>query len=181
LIGDHNYQNLAVAYYAAEQYGISDEQVLDACRHFVPLHHRLEDLGENNGIRYVNDSISTIGQACIQALRSIQNVDTVLIGGMDRGISYAELENYLYERKDVQVIFMYATGHRIFAEMKEKTLMRDGLYQTEDLNEAVSLAKQLTRKGHTCLLSPAASSYDHFKNFEERGKIFEKLAFGESR
>ncbi|NLH63733.1 MAG: UDP-N-acetylmuramoyl-L-alanine--D-glutamate ligase [Erysipelotrichaceae bacterium] len=181
LIGDHNYQNLAAAYYIAVQYGISDEQVLDACRKFVPLHHRLEDLGESNGIRYVNDSISTIGQACIQALRSIKNVDTVLIGGMDRGISYTELENYLYERKDVQVIFMYATGHRIFAEMKEKALIRDGLYQTEDLSEAVSLAKQHTRKGHTCLLSPAASSYDHFKNFEERGKTFEQLAFGENR
>lgn len=178
LIGAHNYQNLAVAYYIANLYGISDEQVLDACRKFSPLHHRLEDLGETDGIRYVNDSISTIGQATMQALKSIDNVDTVLVGGMDRGISYRELERYLYERKDVKVIFMYATGKRILSEMKEKGYEREGLYLVDDLAQAVALAKTETGKGHTCLLSPAASSYDHFKNFEERGTIFQQLVTG---
>lgn len=177
LIGEHNYQNLAVAYCIAHTLGVSDEQVLDACKKFHPLHHRLEDLGEKNGIRYVNDSISTIGQACMQALESVNNVDVVLVGGMDRGIEYNELEKYLYERKDVKVIFMYATGKRVHTEMKEKNLDRDGLYDVLDLKEAVELSKQLCQKGHTVLLSPAASSYDHFKNFEERGKVFEELAF----
>lgn len=179
LIGDHNYQNLAAAYYVASLYGITDEQVLDACRKFKPLHHRLEDLGVIQGIRYVNDSISTIGQACVQALKSMDHVDTVLVGGMDRGISYTELERYLYERKDVKVIFMYATGKRIYQEMKEKGYAREGLYQVEDLEQAVALAKKETRQGCTCLLSPAASSYDHFKNFEERGTIFQKLVEGD--
>jgi len=181
LIGAHNYQNLAVAYYIANLYGISDEQVQDACRKFVPLHHRLEDLGEVNCVRYVNDSISTIGQATIQALRSLSNVDTVLIGGMDRGISYCELEAYLKERTDVKVILMYATGHRIYQEMKEKGYLREGIQLVENLKDAVALAKQQTRRGHTCLLSPAASSYDHFKNFEERGIIFEQLIHGENK
>lgn len=176
LIGEHNYQNLAVAYTIAKEYGISDEQVLDACASFHPLHHRLEDLGVIQGIRYVNDSISTIGQACIQALESIDQVDTVLVGGMDRGISYEELENYLHQHRQVQVIFMYATGHRILREMKSKGMIRDGFYQVEDLQQAMKLARKLTRHGYTCLLSPAASSYDHFKNFEERGRKFEELA-----
>jgi len=179
LIGAHNYQNLAVAYYVASLYDITDEQVLDACRKFKPLHHRLEDLGVIDGIRYVNDSISTIGQATIQALKAIENVDTVLVGGMDRGISYEELEEYLYARKDVKVIFMYATGSRILQEMKTANQLREGIYQVDDLSHAVALAQQETRPGHTCLLSPAASSYDHFKNFEERGDVFQKLAKGE--
>lgn len=177
LIGEHNYQNLAVAYYIAHTLGVSDEEVLDACKKFHPLHHRLEDLGEKDGIRFVNDSISTIGQACIQALESVKNVDVVLVGGMDRGIEYNELEKYLYERKDVKVIFMYATGKRVHEEMKVKNLDRDGLYDVLDLKEAVELSKQLCQKSHTVLLSPAASSYDHFKNFEERGKVFQELAF----
>ena len=181
LIGAHNYQNLAVAYYIAHLYGVSDEQVQDACRKFHPLHHRLEDLGVKNGIRYVNDSISTIGQACIMALKSIPHVDTVLVGGMDRGISYAELEEYLYARKDVKVIFMYATGHRILSEMKAKGLIREGLYETENLEQAVAVAARETQQGHTCLLSPAASSYDHFKNFEERGSVFAKLTVGDKQ
>ena len=108
-------------------------------------------------------------------MKSIDHVDTVLVGGMDRGISYTELEDYL-AKSSVQVIFMYATGHRILEEMKQRGLLREGLYEVEDLKEAVVLAKKLTAPGHTCLLSPAASSYDHFKNFEERGTIFEQLA-----
>ena len=175
LIGAHNYQNLAVAWYVADLYGLSEEEVLKACASFQPLHHRLENLGNIDGITYVNDSISTIGQACILALKSIDHVDTVLVGGMDRGISYTELEDYL-AKSSVQVIFMYATGHRILEEMKQRGLLREGLYEVEDLKEAVVLAKKLTAPGHTCLLSPAASSYDHFKNFEERGTIFEQLA-----
>jgi UDP-N-acetylmuramoylalanine--D-glutamate ligase len=180
LIGSHNYQNLAVAWYAASLYGISEEEVKHACSTFQPLHHRLEDLGIIHGHRYVNDSISTIGQACIAALKAVDGVGTVLVGGMDRGIEYDELEAYLHERKDVQVIFMYATGDRILHEMKQKHLLRDGLYQTDDLSGAVALAKKITPEGRTILLSPAASSYDHFKNFEERGRIFEKLARGEA-
>ena len=176
LIGEHNYRNLAVAWYIADLYGVSSEQVLHAAENFDPLHHRLEDLGESGGIRYVNDSISTIGQSCIQALEAIDHVDTVLVGGMDRGIEYDELECYLNKRTDVKVIFMYATGKRIYEEMKAKGLERDGLYVTEGLYEAVALAKKLTRPHHTCLLSPAASSYDHFKNFEQRGDEFRKAA-----
>ena len=177
LLGQHNYQNLAVAWYIADRLDINEQQVLEACEKFQPLHHRLEDLGIKDGIRYVNDSISTIGQACIQALQAIDCVDVVLVGGKDRGIEYDELEEYLSSRKDVRVVFMYATGKRIFAEMKAKGLQRDGLYVVEDLYEAMTKAKSLCQKGHTILLSPAASSYDHFKNFEERGKIFEELAF----
>lgn len=179
LIGEHNYRNLAVAYFIANKLGVSDESVIKAIASFRPLAHRLEDFGEYKEIRFINDSISTIGQSCIQALESIENVDTVLVGGMDRGIEYDEVEDYLHARKDVQVIFMYATGKRIYSEMEQKGLLRPGLYQVENLEEAVSLAKKLTRSHHACVLSPAASSYDHFKNFEHRGEVFRKLAFEE--
>ena len=179
LIGEHNYRNLAVAYFIANKLGVSDKSVMKAIASFRPLAHRLEDLGEYKEIRFINDSISTIGQSCIQALESIENVDTVLVGGMDRGIEYDEVEDYFHARKDVQVIFMYATGKRIYSEMEQKGLLRPGLHQVEDLEEAVRLAKKLTRPHHACVLSPAASSYDHFKNFEHRGDVFRKLAFEE--
>ena len=178
LIGNHNYQNLAVAYYIAKQYHVADKDILQAITEFQPLHHRLENLGICDGICYVNDSISTIGQATIQALRSIENVDVVLVGGMDRGIEYDELEEYL-AKDTVNVVFMYASGKRIYEEMKEKSLLREGLFVVDTLEEAVQKARELAQAGHTVLLSPAASSYDHFKNFEQRGDIFKKLAFHE--
>lgn len=62
---------------------------------------------------------------------------------MDRGIHYNKLEKALYEKKDVQVIFMYATGKRIHQEMKDKGLERDGIFDVENLDEAVELAKRL--------------------------------------
>lgn len=176
LIGEHNYLNLAVACTVADLYGVSKEQMQDAIRKFHPLAHRLQDLGENtDGIRFVNDSISTIGQACIQALESIENVDVVLVGGKDRGIDYADLEQYLSESQ-VHVLLMYAAGKRILKEMKEKNLDRDGMEYVDDLAQAVAQAKKICRKHHTVLLSPAASSYDHFRNFEERGEVFTRLA-----
>ncbi len=178
LKGEHNYQNLAVAYKVAELYGIRDEEFLEAVKEFKPLKHRLEVIGTVDGVVYVNDSISTIGETCIQALDTYPNTSVVLIGGMDRGIHYDKLEEALFTRKDVQVIFMYATGKRIHKEMKEKGLDRSDLYDVEDLDEAVALAKKIARPNSVCMLSPASTSYDHFKNFEARGEYFRKLVLG---
>lgn len=177
LIGAHNYSNLAVAYYIAGLYGISDAEFLEAAGNFQPLHHRIEDLGVFEQVRFVDDSISTIGQACIKAAESLPETDTVLIGGMDRGIDYTELEEYLHEHPQLFAVFMYATGKRIHREMENRGLAHANMQVCEDLAEAVECARKHTRPGHICLLSPAASSYDHFKNFEERGDIFRKLAF----
>lgn len=181
LIGQHNYLNLAVAYYIGTLYGITDDQFLHAASTFQPLHHRLENLGEKDGIIYVNDSISTIGQATIQALKALPNTGTVLIGGMDRGIEYRELEDTLYVRNDLEIIFMYATGKRIYEELQKQNHTHLRMHLVKDLNAAVNLAKEITPKGTICLLSPAASSYDSFKNFEERGEVFERLVMDESQ
>lgn len=176
LIGAHNYQNAAAAYYLANLFGVTDEEVLAGLKKFKPLHHRLEDLGVVDGIRFVNDSISTIGPSCIKALEALPETDTVLIGGMDRGISYAELEAYLLAHPWLHVVFMYASGQRIYQELRQRQdPLPAGWVLVSSLEEAVQEGKNLTRPGRICLLSPAASSYDHFKNFEERGEVFERL------
>ena len=176
LIGAHNYLNLAVVLAVADRYGIREDAFRSAVSSFAPLHHRLEYIGEHNGIRFVNDSISTIGQAAIAALNSLPDTDVILIGGMDRGIDYADLEEVLKERKDLYIIFMYATGRRIMEELRNQGAVHDHMILKADLEEALACAKQYCRRGHIVLLSPAASSYDHFRNFEERGEIFARLA-----
>ena len=175
LIGAHNMLNAAVVYALAGRLGISDSAFLDALDEFEPLHHRLEKITEKNGILYVNDSISTIGQASIAALNSLSLTDVILIGGMDRGIDYGALEDCLAERTDLHVIFMYAAGERIFHEMKEKGTIHENMHVCSGLEEAVKLSSSLCRRGHIVLLSPAASSYDHFRNFEHRGEVFARL------
>ncbi|MBO7703879.1 MAG: UDP-N-acetylmuramoyl-L-alanine--D-glutamate ligase [Solobacterium sp.] len=175
LLGAHNFMNLSIVYAIACLYGLSDEEFARGAGKFEPLHHRLELIGEHHGIRYVNDSISTIGQTAIAALNALPDTDVILIGGMDRGIEYQELEDYLASRPDLWTVFMYGTGKRIFEELKQANRTHDHMCFEPDLAHAVKTASKLCRSGHIVLLSPAASSYDAFKNFEHRGTVFEEL------
>lgn len=178
LLGHHNYFNIGVAYAVLRELGISDEDFDCYLKSFEPLPHRLKYLGEKDGIRYYDDSISTISETAIQAMNSIENVGTILLGGMDRGIDYTPLLSDLSTRKIDHIICMYASGKRIYEEAKEHGVdQKNHFHVVEDLREAVALAKQLTKQGKACVLSPAAASYGYFKNFEERGDVFASLVF----
>ncbi|MBP3460105.1 MAG: UDP-N-acetylmuramoyl-L-alanine--D-glutamate ligase [Lachnospiraceae bacterium] len=178
LLGAHNYLDIAFVYGICCDMGISDEQFLSGLRSYVPLPHRLQFIGTVEGISYYDDSISTIDETTIQALNTIENADTVLIGGMDREISYVNLEEYLSQSKVAHIILMEATGKRIYEEIMKNMPDFQGkerLYVVEHLKDAVKLAKEITAKGGSCILSPAAASYGIFKNFEERGECFKEL------
>ncbi len=172
LIGHHNELNMAVAVSVAQYIGINEKNIKHGLESFCPLEHRLEYVGLYNGLHYVNDSISTIGQSCIQAISSLPLVQTVLIGGMDRGIEYHELEDFIHQHDDLNYIFMYATGKRI---LKELGVTKSNYFYTPTLKEAVKKAQSITDKGRMILLSPAAASYDAFKNFEDRGRQFKEM------
>lgn len=86
---------------------------LEGLKTYKPLPHRLQFLGEKNGIKYYDDSISTICETTIQALNTLKDVDAVLIGGMDRGIDYSELIHFLSGHPVPYIILMEATGKRI--------------------------------------------------------------------
>lgn len=175
LIGRHNYYNIAVAYAICKLLDIPDGAFLNSLISYQPLPHRMEFIGEIDGVKYYDDSISTVCETTIQAITSLPDIDTVLIGGMDRGIDYGPLIEFLSVHQIPHIILMYETGKRIYLEIAQthpKLLERTIL--AESLKEAISLAKALTVKGGTCLMSPAAASYGLFKNFEERGNIFKK-------
>ncbi len=173
LQGVHNQYNASIVKAIATGiYGIQTDKVWEAINSFRGLPHRLEPLGEIDGITYYDDSISTICQSAIQATQSIELAGSVLIGGMDRGIDYADLISFMKEKEDVEFICMYESGKRIYKEL-------DSLkhcHYVEDLPHAVELAKEITPKGKACILSPAAASYGYFKNFEHRGNCFQELA-----
>lgn len=180
LIGQHNYFDIAVVYGLCKEFSLTDEQFLKGLCSYKTLPHRLQYLGIKNGIRFYDDSISTIGETTIQALESIKNAGSVLIGGMDRGVDYDQLEEYLAGSSVKHIILMEATGKRIYGEIKEHypTLFKSGrLCLVEHLKEAVELAGKLGEEGSACILSPAAASYGIFKNFEERGEVFKKYVF----
>lgn len=175
LLGSHNVNNIAAAYCVVKGLGVTRDEFLRALVTFKPLPHRLERAGEKDGIIYYDDSISTIPQTTIQALNSLPNVGTLLVGGMDRGIDYTPLVEFLKDCDIPNVIFMYDTGKRIIAEFGSSPHKAE-FYTVFDLKEAVELAKRITPINTICLLSPAAASYGFFKNFEDRGEQFKKMA-----
>ena len=171
IFGHHNNYNAHFVYTIAHNvFGIEDEIIRPALSDFTALAHRLQLVGSINGVDYIDDSISTIPNATIQALDSVPNAKTVLIGGMDRGINYDILTGYINKHPEYNYIFSYDSGRRIFDSINHT----ENCYYRENLEEAVKLAASITKSGEAILLSPAAASYGYFKNFEERGDAFKK-------
>lgn len=183
LKGYHNLFDIAVAFAVCSDLGVNENEFLSALKTYQTLPHRLEYFGTFDGIKFFDDSISTIPATTIAALETIKDTDTILIGGMDRGIDYSPLIDYLCISKVPNIILMEYTGARIYDEIKTGNMElynSERLILVDDLTEAVKKAKEITRKGHSCIMSPAAASYGIFKNFEERGEVFKLLVKGEN-
>ena len=174
ILGEQNQYNAEFVYrIATEVYGCDGEEVKTALGEVGNLPHRLEFIGEKDGVRYYDDSIATIPEAVLCAVAAIENVQTVIIGGMDRGIDYSVLETFVEENPQYTYIFMYDTGKRIYGVLRESENGKNR-FLVETLAEAVALAKKVTAPGKACVMSPAAPSYGVFKNFEERGEKFKE-------
>jgi UDP-N-acetylmuramoylalanine--D-glutamate ligase len=172
LKGAHNQFNARFVYLiATERFGCDPAAVRAAIAGFNGLEHRMEFVANVGGVDYYNDSISTIPEATIQAATSIPGVETLLVGGRDRGIHYGILVNFMKSRPDLHFVCMYATGARIASEAGELP----NISVVDDLAAAVARAREITAPGKGVALSPAAASYGYFKNFEERGDVFARL------
>lgn len=180
LLGQHNYFDIGVAYAVCSMLGMDDMVFTEGLKSYEPLPHRLQYLGQREGVKYYDDSISTICDTTIQAIKTLRDTDTVLIGGMDRGIDYRDLIEFLSQCTVPHIILMEATGKRIYQEIHKyypEFKNRARLILAEHLEDGVKRARQITRPGTSCVLSPAAASYGIFKNFEERGETFARLVF----
>lgn len=170
LIGNHNLENIMVVLLVSELLNLDLDKSVHAINNFNGLEHRLEYVGTHDEILYYNDSIATIPQATINAISSLKIVDTLIFGGMDRGIDYTYFIDYLNNCSVRNLICMPSTGYKI-----GKCINGKRVYFVSTLSDAVLLAKKITEKNKICLLSPAAPSYEYFKNFEEKGKVYKEL------
>ncbi len=174
ILGRHVYLDALLAMAATAALGVPLAQQLQAIAGFKGISHRLEPIGEVAGVRYYNDSIATIPQATLLALEALQRegpVTTLLVGGMDRGLDYGPFVEALRRFPIRTLICLPDTGSKI----KELAAPYFSCLEARDMGEAVVLAKERSLEGEICLLSPAASSYNRYKNFEERGNDFRKL------
>lgn len=170
LLGMHNVNNIMFVLTLAEILNLDMTKVVKTINTFDALPHRMEYVGVFNGITYYNDSISTIPASCINALKSIK-VDTLILGGLNRGIDYSELINFINNYDLKNLICIPDTGNIIAAGITNNNIK---VYEEDDLLSAINRAKEVTKKGEVCLMSPAAASYNTFKNFEERGDFFKE-------
>ena len=178
LKGDHNLLDIYAAWLAVGRYSVDDKEAfVAALKTFRPLEHRLEKVTTIDDVTYYNDSISTIPQTAIAALEALKEVDTLILGGFNRGIDYRPLTEYLMNEplgKQVRNVVLFGTaGEEMAKGLKDKNMMCH-FGSDYSMAEAVRFAAKSTAKGKICLLSPAASSYDHYKNFEFRGKDFKE-------
>ena len=175
LLGHHNLYNIAAAILVFKILGLDINKCSDFIDNFKGLEHRMERVGTFNGITFYNDSIATIPLATINCIKSVDNISTIIIGGMDRKIDLSDLINYLNneDKKIDTCIFLKDTGY-IICDALEKLGCVKRLIKVENMKEAVTKAYEYTKEGMACALSPAAASYNTYKNFEERGNDYKR-------
>ena len=174
LIGSHNLKNIMVTLLVSNLLNLDINKAINTINLFNPLPHRLEKVGTFNDITYFNDTIATIPEATINGINGLGNVDTLIFGGMDRNIDYNNFINFLYNCNISNLIGLPETGHKICNILKEKNTNKK-IFLVKTIDEAVEIADKYTKKDHVCLLSPAASSYNEFKNFEEKGNYYKEV------
>ncbi len=177
LKGVHNLKNLDAALKAVEKYGVSNEEALACLQEFKPLPHRLEYVGKFGGVHFYNDSIATVPEAVMEAVKALEKVHTIILGGYDRGLDYAELLCFLRDHPEVKnLIFTGEAGDIMYRMINTQPKNGKEFFYTGNMEEIFKVIREHTPAGAVCLLSPAAASYDMYHNFEHRGDVFKKYA-----
>jgi UDP-N-acetylmuramoylalanine--D-glutamate ligase len=148
--------------------GVEPEAIASGLSSFEALPHRLQPLGERDGVLWVNDSKATNVSATAVALKSFDRPVVLILGGRHKGEPYSSLVPDLRERARAVVVYGEAAP-RIVSDLggSVDTKVESGI------DAVVQTAAELTRPGDVVLLSPACSSYDMFPNYRERGRAFE--------
>ena len=167
IVGDHNVQNIMIATTICLVAGVSPRVIKDVVSHFKGVEHRIEFVREYNGVRVYNDSKATNTDASIIALKAFKQPVILLMGGFDKGLDLQEMSTYNSCIK--KLVTFGAAGKRF----KEDMHHQDAYYE-ETLKDAVNKAFEISEPGDIILLSPSTSSFDEFKGYEERGRIFKQ-------
>lgn len=166
VVGDYNLSNAMIASCMAYKLGVSVSDIQKAIAAFSPVEHRLEYIGEKNGVKFYNDSKATNTHAVAAALNSFNKNIILLAGGHDKGISFEDLKQY-DERVKLCVAFG-ETGPQ-FQDIFSCVQV------VETMQEALDAAVANSKEQDIVLLSPACSSYDQFPNYEVRGALFKEM------
>ena len=168
LKGAHNLENVLAAVCAGALMGCPPDKIRQAVRDFKAVEHRLEFVATINGVDYYNDSKATNVDATIKALESFPANIHLILGGKDKGSDYTVLNDLLRQRVK-RVYTIGAAAAKIESQIKGVEVVH-----AETLENAIRKANTSAQPGDVVLLAPACASFDQFKSYEHRGKVFKQ-------
>jgi len=170
LLGDHNVANALAAALAVREAGVPLRLIAEGLRTFRALPHRLEPVREVNGVLWINDSKATNIAATTVAVIAMRRPYVLLLGGRHKGEPYTSLAPLLAEHCRLVIAYGEA-GPLVEQDLKGKIPLERGT----TFEDVMARAARAAHSGDAVLLSPACSSYDMFKNYEERGATFRRI------
>jgi UDP-N-acetylmuramoylalanine--D-glutamate ligase len=174
LVGEHNVANAMAAATAALAMGLDPDAVRAGLRSFAGVEHRLEEVAEIGGVRFVNDSKATNVTSAVVGISAFEGGVHAILGGSEKRESFAPLVAPVIERC-VACYLVGATADRLADELAPVLASGVELHRCADLEAAVARAADAARPGEAVLLSPACASFDAFENFERRGDRFREI------
>ena len=176
LPGEHNLSNVMAAVGAGYGADLEPESMANAVREFKAVEHRLEPIGTFGGARWYNDSKATNPDSTYKALAAFREPIVLIAGGRNKGIDLEPLARAIAARV-AGLVTMGETGEELARRVREAGLER--VVRAADLTDAVREAASLARPGSVVLLSPAFTSYDMFRDYEDRGRRFKATVLAE--
>jgi UDP-N-acetylmuramoylalanine--D-glutamate ligase len=177
LPGLHNALNLCAALAAVEAAGEDAVALVPTVRAFRPLPHRLQLLGERDGLAWVNDSIATTPMASIAALAHFHDREVaVIVGGYDRGVDWAPFRDAVRDAPPRAIVLCGANAARVAAVLQGLPAGAPRIERADGLAQAIGIARALLPPGGVVLLSPGAPSFDAFRDYADRGRRFAAMA-----
>ena len=177
LPGAHNLANIAAALAVCKAIGADLVAAARGIASFQSLPHRLQLVGERNGVRFVNDSIASTPVATAAALEAMAGRPvTLIVGGLDRGLDWTPYMRVFESGMPQAVIAMPDNGPKIIETLRKAGLQAvGGFHEAPGLGEAIELAEEITDHGGVVLLSPGAPSFPQFRDYRERGQLFARI------
>ena len=169
LKGAHNLENVLAAACAGTLMGCAPDKIRQAVQHFKAVEHRLEFTATINGVDYYNDSKATNVDATVKALESFPANIHLILGGKDKGSPYTVLNDLIRQRVK-RIYTIGAAAAKIESQVKGAEVVR-----AETLENAIRKAHAAAKPGDIVLLAPACASFDQFKSYEHRGKVFKEV------
>lgn len=175
LLGKHNLENVCAAVMAASLAGVSEEAMVSVLKNFTGLDHRLEFVGEINGVKYYDDSFSTTPETAIAAIESFTEPEILILGGSSKGADFTELGVAIAKQTNIKAIIGIGTEwENIKSKIKNPSAKFEIIEGAKSMREVIIEVQDIAASGDVVLLSPGCASFGMFKNYKDRGEQFQK-------